>query len=319
MGPSLAHHTMNLIKERSAHFYTSKGEPLYEVKSKSQPGMRPFTMRDARLMNPLPYPSVTTILQVIAKPALEAWKIEQGIMAALTLPREREALKAWMDKWDAFRVVNYPLGVSPSQIEELQAQWAYQNPPKFAEPEDAFAHRVVEDMEEQVSEAADFGRKIHHGIERLLQSDTEIEPEIMPWMEHIMKWLTGNVDNVIGAEECFAHPAGYAGRYDLVGQLKGHGVAVVDFKTQKFKNGKGPVFYDEWALQLSAYSAAVCHNKGIFTDPALVSVVINSEKPEPPVMKIWKDPLNHFSAFVNAFGVWKYLKNYDPLNHSTES
>jgi len=42
-------------------------------------------LSDARKV--LALPSVTNVLGVIAKPALDAWKVEQGIMAALTLPR----------------------------------------------------------------------------------------------------------------------------------------------------------------------------------------------------------------------------------------
>src|SRR6185312_12287386 len=46
---------------------------------------RSVTLRDARKVGAVP--SVTTVLQVMAKPALEAWKVRQGILAALTLTR----------------------------------------------------------------------------------------------------------------------------------------------------------------------------------------------------------------------------------------
>ena len=78
-------------------------------------------MGDARKV--LALPSVTNVLGVLAKPGLDAWKIEQGIMAALTLPRRAD------------------------------------------EPLDVFAHRVVQDMGEQVEKAADFGSAIHAACE----------------------------------------------------------------------------------------------------------------------------------------------------------
>lgn len=53
--------------------------------------MRGTTLRDARKLGL--YPSVTTVLQVLAKPGLDAWKQQQTILAAMTLPRiEGESL-----------------------------------------------------------------------------------------------------------------------------------------------------------------------------------------------------------------------------------
>jgi hypothetical protein len=61
------------------HFYGRDGTPQYFVNG------RDSTLRDARKFGWVP--SVTEILQVIAKPALTDWKVAQGIMAALTLPK----------------------------------------------------------------------------------------------------------------------------------------------------------------------------------------------------------------------------------------
>lgn len=69
------------------HWYSQDGSPFYEVLAKS--GLpRPTTLSDARKLALVP--SVTTVLSVLAKPALETWKVRQGILAALTLPREPE-------------------------------------------------------------------------------------------------------------------------------------------------------------------------------------------------------------------------------------
>lgn len=67
------------------HWYSRDGAPCYEVLAKS--GLpRATTLSDARKLGLVP--SVTTVLSVLAKPALEAWKVRQGILAALTLTRE---------------------------------------------------------------------------------------------------------------------------------------------------------------------------------------------------------------------------------------
>jgi hypothetical protein len=84
----------------SGHWYQQDGTPCYEVPNKSKGGMRPTTLRDARKMDLVP--SATTILDVLAKPALEKWKAEQLLMAALTLSRlEGEAEKDWIARvWE---------------------------------------------------------------------------------------------------------------------------------------------------------------------------------------------------------------------------
>ena len=79
----------------STHWYTTDGIPAYETRGKNGL-MRPTTLRDARTSNLVP--SVTTILRCAASPGLENWKLEQMLMAALTLPKlagepEQEFLK----------------------------------------------------------------------------------------------------------------------------------------------------------------------------------------------------------------------------------
>ncbi len=68
----------------AGHWYDKQGKPAYEVAAKNGE-MRAATLRDARKLNLLP--SVTTIIMAAASPGLERWKIDQAIMAALTLPR----------------------------------------------------------------------------------------------------------------------------------------------------------------------------------------------------------------------------------------
>lgn len=66
------------------HWYTRDGAPCYE-QATQKGGLRNTDLRDARKLGLVP--SVTTVLSVIDKPALTSWKVDQGIMAALTLPK----------------------------------------------------------------------------------------------------------------------------------------------------------------------------------------------------------------------------------------
>ena len=68
----------------STHWYTRDGLPMYTVTGKNGKE-RPTNLRDARAMNLVP--SVTTVLNVAAKPGLEVWKQRQVLLAALTLAR----------------------------------------------------------------------------------------------------------------------------------------------------------------------------------------------------------------------------------------
>ena len=76
-----------IVKEKvaeSGHWYAKDGTPTYTVKGKNGKE-RPTTLRDARQLSLVP--SVTTILGMAAKPALDLWKQQQVLLSALTLPK----------------------------------------------------------------------------------------------------------------------------------------------------------------------------------------------------------------------------------------
>jgi hypothetical protein len=77
--------TPTIRASESNHWYTKDGVPQYTVPSKKDGLPRSTTLRDARTMDLVP--SVTTILNMAAKPALIAWLQQQVLFAALTLPR----------------------------------------------------------------------------------------------------------------------------------------------------------------------------------------------------------------------------------------
>ena len=88
-----------IIKQKnseSSHWYTKTGESAYQVEAKNGE-MRATTLRDARKLDLVP--SVTTILGVAAKPALNTWLQTQVLLSALTLPREpNEPEKDWLER-----------------------------------------------------------------------------------------------------------------------------------------------------------------------------------------------------------------------------
>jgi len=68
----------------ATHWYDRNGTPAYEIEGKNGK-LRPVTLRDARVLQLVP--GFSTIARQEYKPALEIWKINQALMAALTLPQ----------------------------------------------------------------------------------------------------------------------------------------------------------------------------------------------------------------------------------------
>jgi hypothetical protein len=262
-----------ILVDRSpaSHWYLSDGTPYHTVARADGKGDRPATLRDARKVGALP--SVTNRLSILAKPGLEAWKIEQGILSALTLPR------------------------SPD------------------EPLDAFARRVVEDSEGQVTKAADLGTAVHNAVEDYLtRKAVPQDPQILSLFEPVKAWLDTHIEAVATCEEVVVHGSvGYAGRVDLVARVKDVGLAVIDFKTQNIKTK--PTYYETWPLQLEAYRQAILSRDDPFMRPThIMSVVINSNTAglHPYVWPVEEYPA-HWEAFKHASHLWSYVKGYSPV------
>jgi hypothetical protein len=80
----------------STHWYAKDGSPVYEVMG-ANGQMRNATLRDARKLGLVP--GVSAISRCAAAPGLEAWKANQVLMAALTLPRRPdEPEKDWLTR-----------------------------------------------------------------------------------------------------------------------------------------------------------------------------------------------------------------------------
>lgn len=80
----------------SGHFYLPNGDTAYRIVGKNGKE-RNTTVKDAREHGLLP--SVTTIIGCASKPALDVWKQQQAILAALTLPRlEGESEEDWLSR-----------------------------------------------------------------------------------------------------------------------------------------------------------------------------------------------------------------------------
>lgn len=127
--------------ESASHWYRQDGSPCHQVPKAKGGGMRNTTIADARKQQLVP--SVTSILDLLHKEALVAWRIEQAVLAVATTPR----IQGEGDDDFIHRVLH--------------------------------AERV-QDQESQ--KARDIGTRIHRAIEKLFAGGPVGDPEIEDWV-----------------------------------------------------------------------------------------------------------------------------------------
>jgi|TARA_Y100000361_G_scaffold50614_2_gene44048 hypothetical protein len=175
--------------DNSAHWYTGDGEPRH-----TRDNGKPTTLKDARVEGL--FPSVTSILNIMSKPALESWKIEQGILSALRLEQGEDEST---DKFAKRIVADMKVATSVAAT---------------------FGTKVHNALE-------------HYNIDR---TEPQEDDEVYPWFVEYKPWFDQNITKVHQAETVLVNQQhGYAGTVDLVADHILWGKCVIDFKTQGVK------------------------------------------------------------------------------------
>ena len=200
----------------SSHWYLKDGTPFYETECKSKPGtMRPVTLADARKVGAVP--SVTTIDKIVANKGLERWKVEQYILASLTLPR----LDDESDEMFASRIVEDAMSYSKDAAD---------------------LGTGIHDAIEKRLNGKDYDQPVYGAYVSAFDV----------WWK-AFGTLYGNGNEIdFKTEQSFASPLGYGGRVDL--QTWGRIDWVIDFKSTKTQPGKKYVSYRSHLRQLAAYA-----------------------------------------------------------------
>lgn len=249
-------------KTESAHWYSKTGVAQHTIIGKSTGRPRPTTIRDARQNDWVP--SVTTVLKVLHKPALERWKIGQAVMACMTATRnDGEGLDAFID-----RVLN---------VEEQQHQ--------------------------EAETARELGSDIHTALEGALSGTPclpELEPYVRPAMEAIAEMRKQFRNDKLNTEKILVGD-GYAGMTDLIIEQQGPSDSeiIIDFKTTKSIPKSEP--WHEHRLQLAAYAGTrQCQHRKIFnlyistTQPGKIALLdagdwrVIYEKQWLPLLAYWR-------------------------------
>jgi len=259
-------------RQQPSHWYLPDGTPYHTVARADGKGERPVTLRDARKVGALP--SVTNRLSVLAKPGLDAWRVEQGILSALTLPKGADES---LDQF-AKRVVED----SMSQVNK-------------ASELGSLVHSAAED----------------YLISKVLPKDPQIVSLFEPfktWLDNHVEAVALCERVVIHEIE------GYAGRLDLCARVKDVGLAVIDFKTQNVKLDKPTLYETWPLQLEAYRQAILAKDDPFLKPTHLISVVINTNKPGVfPHVWDTAEYEEHWKAFKNASFLWSYLKKYSPV------
>lgn len=221
------------------------------------------------------YPSVTTILQVIAKPALYLWQAKQGSLKARNV----------MDRLKE---------MSPYLHDSLRAE---------------FGQAFFLDGYAQAAEAADYGTQAHAIIEMVLKGNgeeaalkmKESPNQVKQAVGTFLTWRDKEKFELIKAESVvYSKKLGYAGTADAIGKTK-DGVTLLDWKTAK-------AIYWEYSLQAVAYKYAAEEMTGESIPNVMIcrfgkDGVFNSAKDIYTVPQTAHPGL--FDTFIDAKRLWE--------------
>lgn len=188
------------------------------------------------------------------------------------------------------------------------------------ESDEDYANRIYEISLEKSRTASSFGKEVHDAIEHYPQ--LPLNPELAPWISKFGAWFDAYVEAVVGSERVLLdHDLGVAGRMDTLAVLRGNkSLAVLDYKTQNVKRDKKgkkvPAFYDSWPRQLAFYAVSSAKEAGTFpaSVPSCVSVVIDSNEPDDPFVRVWtpEEISRAYTQFVVGSWLWFDKRNYWP-------
>ena len=306
-------------KERG-HWYDSDGTAVHQVPNKSKPGTtRNTTVADARKLHL--YPSATNILSVMEKPQLVAYKVNQAILSALTLPRLPD------ETLDAFAV--RVAGDSEQHAISAAALGTLCHSKMEAALLVASMDQIdLEDVKASSTDAAINMRAFFDVLS--ISMARPCKPEELEFrVVHQHYGFAGTCDCLLAIRPDsplgdLIRKAGYP-----VPEGATHYNVFADLKTRGCKTKRIPT-YESDVMQLAGYSSARIKNIntpemfGIVADTfPHVSLVVNTLASSetdplnvaPPFgLKIWEpeELKGAFNAFLSAFDLWKFLKSYNP-------
>jgi len=226
-----------------------------------------------------PLPSVTTILEVISKPAVGIFKAKEAARAIY-----RQA---------------YRIGTDPEFEDEAESvAWA------------------LKESDKARDRAAEIGSSVHILADLLGASETasngwQLSEQEQPYVEAYRDFLGRyGRSSIVSSEHMVWSLDGYAGTYDQLMMIDGE-LWLIDIKT----SAHGP--YPEWGLQLAAYAWAhwiiVPGQHAPHSMPAVMRFGILHLRPDLYPDTGWRlieypCTSRDYGAFLSALDLWKWKK-----------
>lgn len=217
---------------QGSHWYSKDGTPMFEVPSADGKRTVKTNITHARKLDL--YPSVTTVMKVLDKPDIDTWRVERAIKASIASKRQHgERIKQ-------------------------------------------FIERILDRAQSKSTNAVEFGSDVHKYIEGLYTGnnfDSVLIPQATK--DALAAYFKANVASAKCEQLAINHSMGYAGTIDMDAVLTDTSEfhnCLYDFKTQGTKPGKPAMFYDDFIIQLGAYS--LCGSYG-----CIRSLIISSTEP----------------------------------------
>jgi hypothetical protein len=231
-------------------------------------------------INEKEYPSVTTILSVIGKPALIAWsgKVEREMVTSASLALYRD-------------VHGTPKMSDIAYLNTLATRLGKER-----------AHS------KELAKAGDIGSQTHALIEWNLRASLMQQPGPCPHVTDKATWAfmawedwkkSVNLKPIWIEQTVWSDTHGYAGTMDLLAEVNGK-LTVVDWKT-------GKAIYPEAFLQNAAYRHALREmGHGDPVQGIIVRLPKNTEDPEFEAKIIPQSEAKLMETFLHTFELWKW-------------
>lgn len=247
---------------------------------------RATTLKDARKLGLLV--SVTQCLRILANPAIQNWREEQVVLAALTLPR----LPGENDDAFARRVVE-------DSVEQVKGAADF-----GSAIHDAIENYLAEGKRTDLATLQPYCDPCYQWIDENVEEAIGCEFAITS-----LAGYAGRVDAKVVLKR-----GSHAFEQCIATNPRFNGIVLMDAKTRKSVNGK-IASYDNDQMQLSAYHKADQDSpSGLLRPTAVASFLVSSNEPLPPIFKPWsqEDLEWGWKAFDSVLTCWKILNQYDP-------
>ena len=172
--------------------------------------------------------------------------------------------------------------------------------------------RVKEDAKKQVSDAAEFGTRVHGAIELVLQGST-CDMDVAKFAEPAITLLS--MEGLLygaSVEKSFCHTGmQYGGKVDFHNRKHNDFGIVVDFKTKAFTqadvDAKKQLAWDEHVAQLAAYREGLQ-----IPNASCANIFISTVEPGLAVIKYWTEEECRYGweVFEKSLALWKVVNKW---------